>query len=163
MPEIRVFVSWSGKESKRVAKRIKELLPGIVPNVKAFFSPEIRPGEEWARRISEVINQSQFALLCVTRGNLDSQWLNFEAGALWKASRGTPVCPLLLDLPVGKLRGPLKLFQAKRFRKGEFRDICEDLAKKTRMNPDQVGINFNAIWPKLEKDVLRELKRSRKR
>ncbi len=156
MPKIHVFVSWSGKKSKRLAKRLHQWLPSIVPSVKVFFSSAIDPGVQWADRVSRAIEDNHFAILCVARNNLKSQWLNFEAGALWKAKNKVNVCPLLLDLSPNDLKGPLALFQAKKFEKEDFKEICKLLAKKTSLNSEQLENNFKAVWPQLKKKAKKD-------
>ena len=163
MRRIRVFVSWSGKKSNRVAERISKLLPSIIPNVKVFFSANMRPGAVWGLELLRAIAKSQYAILCVTRDNLDSPWVNFEAGGIIMAGKRRLVCPLLIDLKPGQLHGPLGLFQARRFNKRDFLDICKILGRMTRLDAERLRTNYDAIWPQLEKDARRKLKSSRRR
>lgn len=163
MAKIDVFLSWSGKPSKYLGNRLMKYLPSIVPDVNLFFSPTITAGAQWAKKIERAIRDADYALLCVTKDNLNSSWMNFEAGALWKSPRRLHVCPLLLDITPNKLSGPLSVFQAKRFRKTEFYDICSDLARKTRLDVTRLQNNFKAIWPLLYQGVNNDLKRMKKR
>src|SRR3954463_6383138 len=98
MSSLQVFISWSGEPSRAMARCLLKWLPTIVPGVQPFFSEEIPGGAVWGRSVLENLSTAQYGLLCVTRENRHSAWLNFEAGSLWKRFvDGLPVCPLLLD------------------------------------------------------------------
>lgn len=159
---LKVFVSWSGRMGMKLGKRLRERLPGIVPNIQVFFSPTISPGAVWTKAVERAIQQADFAILCVTKENLDSRWMNFEAGALWRARKQSYVCPLLLKLKPGGLSSPYSLFQARRFNEPEFRDLCKHLASKTRMDMEQFQRNFEVNWPKLAEGIIPIRKRKRK-
>jgi hypothetical protein len=146
---LKVFVSWSGKEAEKLGTRLRERLPGIVPNIQIFFSPTIAPGAVWTKAVEKAIQEADYAILCVTKGNLDSRWMNFEAGALWRARKQSYVCPLLLNLEPGGLQSPYSLFQARRFNDKEFKDLCKHLASRTKMDMDQFQRNFEVNWPPL--------------
>ena len=60
--------------------------------------------------IFRVMGSVQVAILCITRDNVLSPWISFEAGAL--AFREAPVIPYLADLSLVELSGPLVAFQA---------------------------------------------------
>jgi len=154
MAKVEVFLSWSGARSKCLARYVVECLPGIVPDVQLFYSPEIDPGATWSNAIASAIRRSRFAILCMTQENLSSPWLQFEAGALWRGATGaTSACPLLLDVEPDQLPGPLKLFQAKRFDETGFKELCKFLGKQTRLNADRLRYNFKAVWPTLYGEV----------
>jgi hypothetical protein len=125
-----------------------------VPDVRLFFSPEIDGGAIWGNVIARAIRKSRFAILCITRDNTLEPWLQFEAGALWGGVAETSaVCPLLLDVSAEELPGTLRLFQAKQFDKKGFKELCELLGRKTRLDPKLLRRNFKSVWPVLEGDV----------
>ena len=94
---MKVFISWSGETSFEVAKILKEWIPCIIQDVEPYFSSEdIDKGARWSTDIAKELEEASFGILCVTRDNLQSQWLNFEAGALSKAIDKAKVCPLSL-------------------------------------------------------------------
>lgn len=102
---MNVFISWSGSSSRGVALALKEWLPGVVQVVRPFMSAEdLEKGTRWASKVAEELEQSDFGILCVTRHNVDSPWLHFDAGALSKKIDRARVVPLLLDLPQDRLR-----------------------------------------------------------
>ena len=110
---IKVFISWSGDTSLKVAKVLKEWIPVVIQNIEPYFSTEdIDKGARWSTDIAKELENADFGILCVTRDNLDSSWLNFEAGALSKAIEKSRVCPFLYDLkPSDISNNPILQFQ----------------------------------------------------
>lgn len=76
------------------------------------------------------MTNTRAAILCLTRDNLDSRWLNFEAGALAKFL-DTRVIPLLFNMRSTELSGPLALLQYATFEPGHASNI-EEMAKILR-------------------------------
>jgi len=107
--------------------------------------------------LKDAIENADFAILCVTEDNLDSLWMNFEAGALWRSSQ-PDVLPLLLEIAPDKLFGrPMSLIHAKQFEETEFEQLCRMLADKTGMDLDRFKTNFRALWKTLRDEVQRDL------
>jgi len=106
---MRIFLSWSGDRSKAAALGLKSLLEDTFPEaVDVFISDHIDPGETWARRLENELEQSQFGVLCLTLDNFHAPWLLFEAGAISKKFGGARVVPYLIDdLPAAAARSPL--------------------------------------------------------
>ena len=71
----------------------------------------IPAGTRWANEVAGELEASDFGIICVSRSNLDSPWLNFEAGALGKKLDHARVCPYLIDLEPTDIDGPLTQFQ----------------------------------------------------
>jgi len=106
-----VFLSWSGSRSKAVAKALQGWLKKVIQAVDPWISVEIEKGKRWTPEISDRLGQSNVGVFCLTKDNLNSPWLLFEAGAISKNKEGT-VCTFLLDLTPGDLENPLAQFQA---------------------------------------------------
>jgi len=151
MSRLQVFISWSGEPSRAMARCLLKWLPTIVPGVELFSSDEIPGGAIWARSLLEHLVTSHYGLLCVTRENRHSVWLNFEAGSLWKRFLdGLPVCPLLLDLEPSDLPGPLALFQARSFNQSGMEAVCRQMAQLTHLPEARLAVNFEVAWPQLK-------------
>jgi hypothetical protein len=147
MAKVKVFLSWSGGRSKRVAKELSKWLSVIIPEIEIFYSDEIPGGKMWSREVIHALEESEFAILCVTRTNQDSPWLNFEAGSLWKRSEGgVQVFPLLINLNRRELSGPISLFQAKSLNRREVKKLCKILAAKTEIDKERLDSNFKTTW-----------------
>jgi hypothetical protein len=55
-------------------------------------------GARWNDKIAKALEETDFGIVCVTRENQSSAWLNFEAGAVAKKVGQARVIPLLIDL-----------------------------------------------------------------
>lgn len=111
--KMKVFISWSGKTSFEVAKVLKEWIPCVIYNIEPYFSSDdIDKGARWSTDIAKELEAAEFGILCVTKDNLNSAWLNFEAGALSKAIDKSKVCPFLFNLlPSDISNSPILQFQ----------------------------------------------------
>lgn len=110
---MKVFISWSGKTSFEVAKVLKEWIPCVIQGIEPYFSSDdIDKGARWSTDIAKELEAAEFGILCVTKDNLNSEWLNFEAGALSKAIDKSKVCPFLFNLlPSDISNSPILQFQ----------------------------------------------------
>ena len=111
--KMKVFISWSGKTSFEVAKVLKEWIPCVIQDIEPYFSSDdIDKGARWSTDIAKELELAEFGILCVTKDNLNSEWLNFEAGALSKAIDKSKVCPFLFNLlPSDISNSPILQFQ----------------------------------------------------
>jgi hypothetical protein len=111
---MKVFISWSGEPSHTVALALREWLPHVIQSIDPYVSSEdIEQGAPWFPDIAQQLDQASFGIICVTRVNADSRWMNFEAGALFKSVNSVQrhVSPFLIDLRPTDLVGPLAQFQ----------------------------------------------------
>ena len=80
---MKVFISWSGEMSNQIGEIIRSWLPSMLQSVKPYFTPsDIEKGARWNTEIAQELEDSKIGILCITRENLNSAWLLFEAGAL---------------------------------------------------------------------------------
>src|SRR5579863_2718491 len=111
---MKVFLSWSGELSHKIAIEMRDWLPFVIQSVEPYVSSEdIDKGTRWSIDIAKELENSSFGILCVTPQNLDAPWLNFEAGALSKAFNTASVSPFLFGLKPSDLKkSPLLQFQS---------------------------------------------------
>ena len=111
--KMKVFISWSGDKSLKVAKILKDWIPCVIQDIQPYFSTEdIDKGARWSSDIAKELSDADFGILCVTKDNLESQWLNFEAGALSKTLDKVKVCSFLFDLKPSEIsNSPILQFQ----------------------------------------------------
>ena len=111
--KMKVFISWSGKTSFEVAKVLKEWIPCVIQDIEPYFSSDdIDKGARWSTDIAKEVEAAEVGILCVTKDNLNSAWLNFEAGALSKAIDKSKVCPFLFNLLPSEIsNSPILQFQ----------------------------------------------------
>lgn len=110
-----IFISWSGNNSKEFAKELKTVLEDIVfegTGLTCFVSDlDIHTGDDWWKAIRDKLSNSKLGIICITRENVRSPWIHFEAGAM--IARGLKVVPLLLQNDIDGLSGtPLATRQA---------------------------------------------------
>jgi len=152
---MKVFISWSGDLSKRVAEVLKEWIPRVLQNAEPWISTScIEKGAQSFDEISSNLSAVTVGVLCVTRDNMTAPWLLFEAGALAKGLSKSRVCPLLIDAESpSELIPPLSNFQATM-------PIKEDVTKLMKTinasDPDKKILDHrveDAVehwWPKFE-------------
>ncbi|MBH0066378.1 TIR domain-containing protein [Psychrobacter sp. SZ93C1] len=154
---MKVFISWSGDTSKSIAEAIREWLPTILQTVKPYFTPsDIEKGTRWSSDVADELNNSTAGIFCVTRENLNSQWLMFEAGAISKKVDQSLVCPILIGLDNSDINGPLTQFQTTLFEKSDFRRLVSDLNKANKSNILEENVLhkvFEKFWPEFEEKV----------
>jgi predicted nucleotide-binding protein len=150
---MKIFLSWSGQKSLEVAQALRDWLPSVLQNVEPWLSSEdITKGARWTFEISKALEDSEAGILCVTRENLDSRWLNFEAGALAKRINQSLVCIYLLDLKPGDLTGPLSQFQVSRAQRKDTYQLLLAInnASAHKLPSERLRKIFDLWWPELE-------------
>lgn len=155
---MKVFISWSGEQSKQLALALKEWLPLVLHYVEPWLSQaDINAGERWADEVAKELEACNFGIICVTRENLNSAWILFEAGALAKSlqTNGSRVIPLLLDLDFSEISGPLAQFQAKKVEMQGVLETVQSLnqAAATPASDERIRQLFGPLWPTLDAKV----------
>lgn len=130
---MKVFISWSGHTSHKAALALKDWLPNVLQTSMPFVSSEdIEKGERWSSKIASNLEESEFGIICVTPSNINSRWLNFEAGALSRDAIKDRVSPLIIGLDQHEVSGPLSQFQSTFIEKHEITQLVKSI---NRLNP----------------------------
>ncbi|MFX1250790.1 MAG: DUF1045 domain-containing protein [Promethearchaeota archaeon] len=156
---LKIFISWSGKVSHKVALAFREWIPDLVPKTTSFVSSEdISKGDNWFSILSETLDTTDFGILCITKEDMRTAWISFELG--WLKSKGIPVSPFLFDLESEEIKGtPEEYFQITYFRKDEIRKLVDGIVKaynskyKPKIYLDPA--DFDLKWPDLETKLLK--------
>lgn len=154
---MKVFISWSGDRSKAIAEELRDWLPIIVQSLEPFISTQDVPiGGRGLNVLASQLQDCSFGILCLTQENKQGQWIHFEAGALSKVIEASRVVPLLLDMKISDLTGPLVQFQAIAIedREGVFA-LIKALAEQSLppIAESRIRRLFDAFWPELEAKV----------
>ena len=156
---MKVFLSWSGDKSQRVAQEFSSWAPLVLQAVKPWISSrDIDRGSIWFTEITEQLKDTNFGVLFVTRENQAKPWLLFEAGALSKGLADNRVCTVLVDLAVSEIEAgsPFQqLNHTKIDRDGTLR-LIKTMNKKLASNDVQENMlekTFDALWPSFEEKV----------
>ncbi|MFE9749971.1 toll/interleukin-1 receptor domain-containing protein [Saccharothrix saharensis] len=110
---MKVFLSWSGAETRQFAGFLHEWLQLVIQTVKPWMSDkDIAKGRLSMAELGAELEGTRFGIVVLTAANQASQWINFEAGAISRSVGQASVVPLLLDLKKTDVVGPLSQFQA---------------------------------------------------
>jgi TIR domain len=153
---MKIFISWSGNVSRAVAVALRQWLPSVLQIVQPYVSSEdIEKGARWSAEIAQQLNETAFGVICVTKDNVGSPWLNFEAGALSKSIDTSRVSPFLLDLRPTDLVGPLSQFQATLPQLEDVTRLVRSINSFTDRPVDEtlLGRSVEMWWPELEEQL----------
>lgn len=160
---MKVFISWSGETSKNIAEIIRQWLPSVIQSVKPYYSPDdITKGTRWSTEIGKELDESRIGIICLTKDNLKSSWIMFEAGALSKNIGTAKVCPILFGIDPADIEGPLVQFQAAKFSKDEVKKVVRMINSElgeTALSTEVFENVFEMWWPKLSEKIEGELKK----
>lgn len=150
---MKIFISWSGETSHKVAMVFRNWLPKVLQSVEPYVSSEdIDKGTRWSIDVATELESSAYGILCVTKSNQSAPWLNFEAGALSKSLKGSRVSPFLIDLKKSEIQGPLQQFQLTSQDKDDIKKLIFSIrsvdvdCKLSERDLDDV---FEMWWPQL--------------
>jgi len=153
----KVFISWSGDLSRKLAEALRAWLPGTLQFVRPYFTPDdIEKGAKWNSEIAKELEGSNIGLICLTRDNTEKPWILFAAGALSKSFDKSRVCTVLFNLDPTDLKGPLTIFQTTRFAKHDFKRLVSSIntaASEEGLETSVLDNVFEMWWPGLEKQV----------
>jgi hypothetical protein len=154
---MKVFISWSGPKSLAVAQVLREELPCLINELDTFVSAEdIEKGTAWFPKIANELEQSNFAIICLTPENLQSRWLHFEAGVLAGKFSQSKVAPLLIELEnIAQVPPPLSELQLTKFAKEDFYKLICSVNKNTSkpLSDSILRTNFERSWEPLTKKI----------
>lgn len=154
---MKIFISWSGDLSKNIAEIFRQWIPGVIQAAKPYYSPDdITKGTRWSSEISKELDASKVGIICLTKENLESPWIMFEAGALSKNIEKSKVVPLLFGIEPSDIQGPLVQFQAAKFSKIEMKKVIKMInleLGETALTPDVLDNVFDMWWTKLETQI----------
>lgn len=155
--KMKVFISWSGDTSLKVAQIFREWLPSVIQSIEPYVSSEdIDKGARWSTDIAKELEDSTFGILCVTKDNLEAPWLSFEAGALSKTMEKSYVTPFLFDIKRSEVQGPILQFQSTIFEKEDIRKMVNTLNKAcgdTSLSETRLDKSFDVWYSTLEEEL----------
>ena len=153
---MKIFISWSGNASRAVAVALRQWLPSVLQTVQPYVSSEdIEKGARWSSEIAQQLTDTSFGVICVTKDNVGSPWINFEAGALSKSIDTSRVSPFLLDLRPADLVGPLSQFQATLPQLDDLTRLIRSINSFTEPQVDETRLSRSVEmwWPELEEQL----------
>jgi hypothetical protein len=140
-----VFLTHATKD-QTLAIFLKNLIENSVPGADVFVSSDtedLRPGDEWVRRIRENLRAARVLLVLASERALARPWVWYEAGSAWsRRIRMIPCC-------IGKIRknNLSALFSSYRAlnldEASDFSSLLTELGRELRLEvqlPEVVGI-----------------------
>jgi len=154
---MKVFISWSGNKSHKVAMVLRDWLPSVIQTIEPYVSSEdIDKGARWSTDIAKELENSTFGILCVTKDNMNAPWLTFEAGALSKTMDKSFVSPFLFDIKRSEVDGPILQFQSTIFQKADIKKLLKTLNKacgNSNITETRLNKAFDVWYPTLEEEL----------
>jgi len=151
---MKVFISWSGSTSHRVALVLRDWLPSVIQVVSPYVSSEdIDKGTRWSTDIAGELHASSYGIICLTKDNLNAPWINFEAGALGKSVDKSRVSPFLLNLKRSEVSGPILQFQSTIVDKADIFKLLTSINSACGddgLELSRLETTFDVWWPRLE-------------
>lgn len=167
----KIFISWSGKSSKKIAIELKNILEKkifVSTDLECFVSTiDIASGDDWWNKIKTELKKCKQGILCVTKENIKAPWIFYEAGAM--VARDVPTIPLLFNCSIVALeRSPIKGKQCVDFYdQQQFVKMISDINSKMDLlpvNKQQLDPIAKAAYEELKKALqptLKQLKQMR--
>lgn len=124
---MKVFISWSGERSRKIAVLLKDWLAGVIQNLEIFISTQdIEVGSNWSNKISYELETTNVGIICLTKENYEKPWILFEAGALSKGYSDR-ACPLLIDFELSDLKPPLSNLHGATIKSEDFKHLLKNI------------------------------------
>lgn len=152
---MKLFISWSGEFSQKVAKKLSIWIPTIIQSVEVFYSSDdIAKGENWGTRLDNALSDCSFGIICLTPENIAAPWIHFEAGAL-SAALNARISAVMLGVNPSALKGPLTRYQNTIFEREDFFQLFQSIndASERPLKPEILKNAFDNAWEKLEPEI----------
>jgi hypothetical protein len=151
---MKVFLCWSGNKSKEAAVVFSKWLPHVLQSVEPFMSSQIPKGDSWREQVLAEIENAEYGIVFLTRENIFRPWINFEAGALYLSTKRR-VAPLLIDIEVPELYGPIDMLQAVKFDNDDIKNLIFDINARNKSSVSEEVVNnaFNNQWDELVRKI----------
>lgn len=155
---MKIFLSWSGDLSLRVASVLRDWLPSVLQSVTPYVSSEdIDKGARWSTDIAKELELSSYGIICITRENLEAPWIHFEAGALSKTVEKARVSPFLVHVKRSEIQGPLLQFQSTVMEKEDISRLVASInaamPEGEQLDGPRLSKVFEVWWPQLKTEL----------
>ena len=141
-----------------MAEALYDWLPQVIQSVTPWVSSHIDKGTRWYDELTSQLDKTRVGIICLTRDNLESTWLHFEAGALSKEVKESRsfVCPYLLDIEPTDVQDPLVQFQITRSTREDTLELVKTINRSLEAVPFEPKIlekQFGRLWPELKQKL----------
>lgn len=156
---MKVFISWSGDCSKKIAAYLHDWIPSVLQTIRPYMSAEnIDKGDRWSQDLANQLQDTNYGIICVTPDNITAPWILFESGALSKSIQTAKVSPVIFGLSPSDLsKSPLLQFQLTQFNNEDMRKLMASInnsaPENERISPELLSRAFERAWPELDEAV----------
>ena len=151
---MKVFISWSGEKSRKVAELFKVWLKCVVQAVEPWVSSEdLDRGSIWFTEINKQLNDTSHGIVCLTKSNQNKPWILFESGALAKGLSNNRVFVFLIDLVPNDVKDPLYQFNLTESNQVSVRKLLSSINNalgEKALSTEILTKVFNTHWPDFE-------------
>jgi hypothetical protein len=160
---MRVFISWSGERSRRVAELLDDWLQCVIQAADPWMSSkDVDRGALWFTEISDQLANTSIGIICLTKENKLKPWILFESGALAKGISSSRVCTFLIDLKPTDIENPLAQFNHTKPDKGGVWELVRTInlsLKEKALKESTLEKVFDTYWKQFEdkfKNIIKE-------
>ena len=150
---MKVFISWSGERSRRVAEYLRDWLKMVIQSSDPWVSSkDIENGSWWFSTIGEQLAVSAVGILCITNENKDKPWIMFEAGAISKGQIRNRAMPFLIDIDKSEIKPPLTQLHLTSPTQEEMMQLLKTINNQnepeSKLDERVLSSTFDVLWPK---------------
>lgn len=161
---MRVFISWSGEQSREVAELLDTWINCVIQATRPWISTHnIDNGSIWFTEIHSALAESKIGIVVLTKENKEKPWLLFEAGAMFKGISTNRVFTFLVDMKPTDIEDPLAQFHHTIYSKSSIQKLFENinsLLDKDAIRREILVESFEAFWKKYDKKYQDIIKKS---
>ncbi len=151
---MKVFISWSGERSRKVAELLDDWLQCVIQAAEPWMSSkDIDRGALWFTEISDQLAGTGIGIVCLTKENKVKPWILFESGALAKGISSNRVCTLLIDLKPTDVENPLAQFNHTKPNRTGLWELVRTInvaLKEESLKESILEKVFDTYWPQFE-------------
>lgn len=151
---MKVFISWSGERSKKVADLLSSWLKCVLQASKPWISSDMDRGVVWFNTINEALADTCTGIVCLTAENLSSPWILFETGSLSHGLTDKRVCTFLIDIKPADVEPPLSQFNHTEPNKTSILSLVKTINSRLgdkQLDAETLDTVFNTYYPQFEK------------
>ncbi len=152
---MKIFISWSGERSKKIAELLDGWLRCVIQASSPWISSrDIDRGALWFTEINEKLSSVTFGIVCLTKENKTKPWILFESGALAKGLSSNRVCTFLIDIDnPNDLENPLAQFNHTLPTKESVWSLVRTIniaLQEAALHENVLDRVFETYWPQFE-------------
>lgn len=145
---MKIFLSWSGDISKEIAHILEYSFTNIIQSLEIFCSDkDIAKGEFWPERLLNELNECDYGIICLTSENINSRWLNFEAGMMCRKFN-KDISVINFNIDEDEIKQPLSFFQATKLEKDDIYKLISKINEMLEkpLKDDKLRDAFEKEW-----------------